>query len=159
MFDTLVPSPECIKLNIFSCSLTCFKIHKESCQPKDQSENGKSTTEKEVSQKGENVSSSDPLPSTKVQKECAILSPGQLAILRTIRTCPKLTKAKLQMRSRRSTLLLWKHYSETSCPRYHVKPTWPTSQNKTPFPSRKPCRYYRKCEQRSQDQSRKSWKR
>jgi len=99
MLNKLVPSLNCTnEANYFSCSLVCFKIHKEGCQPKDQPEDGNSGTQSEGIQNLEGIlSSSEQLSSEKVKKEYAILSPGQLAILRTIPICPKLIKAKIQM--------------------------------------------------------------
>ena len=65
--------------NVLSCSLPCFKIHKEQCTLKPTEPTPEAPS---ILPKTSNVASEAPLP-IKVEKEYALLSPSQLSLLRT----------------------------------------------------------------------------
>ena len=62
-----------------SCSLSCFKIHKESCRPKLMDAAG----QEETDTMQETQEPDDQLPQWKLVKEYNLVSAGQLATLRS----------------------------------------------------------------------------
>src|SRR5271156_5695977 len=72
-------SPYLDDTDFFSCSLSCFKIHKDQCTPKPT----KQTPETPIVALPTTTEPSSTASPIKVEKEYALLLPSQLSLLRT----------------------------------------------------------------------------